>query len=140
MFPEHKIKPVVVDGVLGMFFPEELCDLPQKCVCDNCGYLWEAERRYSALCNLVNRSGHGINGVTCGTDGYDEKKNSLIRSMRRKDFDYNRRKAHTMKYGTTFKLLDAALKLIRDGVGDKERIVKDIENTQKRYEAAMNWR
>ena len=44
-----------------------------------------------------------------------------------------------MKYGTTFKLLDDALKLIRDGVGDKDSIVKAIENTQKRYADALNW-
>lgn len=45
-----------------------------------------------------------------------------------------------MKYGTTFKLLDDALKLIRDGVGDNDSIVKAIDNTQKRYAEAMDWK
>lgn len=113
---------------------------PPMSMCEKCGYLLEAERRYRALCMMVNRAGHGINGVTCGTDGYDEKKDSVIRRMRRKDFDYNRRKAHIVKYGTTFKLLDDALKLIRDGVGDKDSIVKAIETTQRRYVDAMDWK
>jgi hypothetical protein len=108
-------------------------------LCERCGFLMEEERRYRALCMKVNRAGHGISGVTCGTDGYDEKKDSVIRRMRRKDFDYNRRKAHIVKYGTAFKLLDDVLKLIRDGVGDKHSLVKAIENTQKRYADAMNW-
>lgn len=108
-------------------------------ICEKCGFLMESERRYHALCMMVNRAGHGIEGVTCGTCGYDEKKDSVLRRMRRKDFSYNRRKAHVVKYGTAFKLLDDSLKLIRDGVGDKYSIVKAIENTQKRYADAMNW-
>lgn len=80
------IHRITIDGVQGWFFPDGFHGTPPMSMCEKCGYLLEAERHYSALCNMVNRAGHGISGVTCGTDGYDEENDSVIRRMRRKDF------------------------------------------------------
>jgi len=131
-----EIKKVTVDGVEGWFFPEG-CTTPPQSMCEHCGYLMEAERRIHNICMRVNRAGHGISGVTCGTDGYDKKKNKVLQTMTRKSFDYNRRKSHMVKYGPAFELLRKAEEYMRTAEGDKEAILKQIENMRKRYMEVM---
>lgn len=64
-------KITLPNGETGMFFPDG-ASTPAQILCKKCPYIIEAQKVYHKLCMEVNRRFGGINGLTCGVNGYNE--------------------------------------------------------------------
>lgn len=53
--------------------PESTIDNVGNRLCKRCPFIIAAQKEYHKLCMQVNRKFGGIRGVTCGTNGWDEK-------------------------------------------------------------------
>ena len=53
--------------------PKSVIDEAGNRLCERCPFIIAAQKEYHKLCMLVNRKFGGIRGVTCGTNGWNEK-------------------------------------------------------------------
>ena len=53
--------------------PESTIDNAGNRLCKKCPFIISAQKEYHKLCMQVNRKFGGIRGVTCGTNGWNEK-------------------------------------------------------------------
>lgn len=66
-------KITLPNGETGWFFPDG-AQTPVQILCKKCPYIINAQVEFHRLCMEVNRRFGGINGWTCGVNGFDENK------------------------------------------------------------------